>query len=127
MSKHANRQNIVGFGVLSAVVMKISVFWDITPCTALKVNSSFGGTRRLHLQGRPTSQARNQCEADSKQSLAELCPSGMVGRSGNLLMKNTIQIGRGTWVYSRVNLSVDHNNSELPINKNCNTPTHSNN
>jgi hypothetical protein len=30
--------------------MKSSVFWDITPCSLLKVNRRFGGTCRLHLQ-----------------------------------------------------------------------------
>jgi hypothetical protein len=32
--------------------MKSIVFWDITPCSLLKVNRRFGGTYRLHLQGR---------------------------------------------------------------------------
>jgi hypothetical protein len=27
-------------------------FWDITPCSPLSVNRRFGGTYRLHLQGR---------------------------------------------------------------------------
>jgi hypothetical protein len=41
--------------------MKSSVFWDIGPCSPLKVNRRFGGTYRLHLQGR-ISQARYQRE-----------------------------------------------------------------
>jgi hypothetical protein len=28
----------VGFEVLTAVVMKSTIFWDITPCSLLKVN-----------------------------------------------------------------------------------------
>jgi hypothetical protein len=28
----------VGFEVLTAVVMKSTIFWDITPCSPLKVN-----------------------------------------------------------------------------------------
>jgi hypothetical protein len=43
---------LVGFEVLTAVVMKSSIFWDITPCSPLKVNQRFGGTYRLHLQCR---------------------------------------------------------------------------
>jgi hypothetical protein len=35
---------IVGFEVLTAVVMKSYIFWDITPCIPLKVNRRFGGT-----------------------------------------------------------------------------------
>jgi hypothetical protein len=43
----------VGFDVLTAVVMKSTIFRDITPCSPLSVNRRFGGTYRLHLQGRP--------------------------------------------------------------------------
>jgi hypothetical protein len=32
--------------------MKSIIFWDITPGSPLNVNSRFGGTYRLHLQGR---------------------------------------------------------------------------
>jgi hypothetical protein len=41
------------------VVVKSIIFWDITPCSPLSVNRRFGGTYRLHLQGRRSS-ARNQ-------------------------------------------------------------------
>jgi hypothetical protein len=33
----------VGFLVLTAVVGKSSVFWNITPCSLWKVNRCFGG------------------------------------------------------------------------------------
>jgi hypothetical protein len=33
------------------VVMKSSVYWDITPCNPVKLNQRFTGTYRLHLQG----------------------------------------------------------------------------
>jgi hypothetical protein len=41
----------VGFEVLTAVVMKSSVFWNTstTPCSLLKVNGRFPGTCRPHL------------------------------------------------------------------------------
>jgi hypothetical protein len=39
---------------------KSAVFWDITPCSLLKVNRRFVGTYRLHLQGSRTSLSRNQ-------------------------------------------------------------------
>jgi hypothetical protein len=51
-------QCIVGFEVLTAVVIKSTIFWDITPCSPLGVNRRFGGTSRLHLQHRRTSRAR---------------------------------------------------------------------
>jgi dolichol kinase len=53
----------VGFEVLTAVVMKSAIFWDITPCSPLKVNRRFGGTCLLHLQGRRISRARNERES----------------------------------------------------------------
>jgi hypothetical protein len=43
--------------------IKNAMFWDITPCSPLKVNWRFGGTYRLHLQGRRISRARNQRES----------------------------------------------------------------
>jgi hypothetical protein len=33
--------------IQTAVVMKSSIFWDLTPCSLLKANRRFGGTRRL--------------------------------------------------------------------------------
>jgi hypothetical protein len=59
----------VGFEVLSVVVMKSSIFWDVTLCTLLKVNWRFGGTCCLHLQDQRISQARNWREAGSKHGL----------------------------------------------------------
>jgi hypothetical protein len=58
-----NSIHIVGFEVLTAVVMKSSSFWDITPCNPLKVKRRFGGICRLYLQGRRISRARNQRES----------------------------------------------------------------
>jgi hypothetical protein len=54
--------------------MNISVFWDITPCTPLKIDGCFGGIFRLHiqgLQGPRISQEINQHEARNKLSLLE--------------------------------------------------------
>jgi hypothetical protein len=52
-----------GFELLTAVVMKSTIFWDITPCSPLSVNRRFGGTYRIHLQGRIICRARNQRES----------------------------------------------------------------
>jgi hypothetical protein len=54
MNKIVSTKNIifVGFEVFTTVVMKSTIFWDITPCSPLKVYRRFGGTYRLHLQGR---------------------------------------------------------------------------
>jgi hypothetical protein len=53
----------VGFEVLTVVVMNSTVFWDILPCSPLKVNRRFGRIYRLHIQGRRISRARNQHES----------------------------------------------------------------
>jgi hypothetical protein len=43
--------------------MKSTIVWDIMPYSPLKINRRFGGTSRLHLQGRRISRARNQRES----------------------------------------------------------------
>jgi hypothetical protein len=54
-----NILQILGFEVLTAVVMKTTIFWDITMCSPLSVNGRFRGTRRYipedgtHLTDRP--------------------------------------------------------------------------
>jgi hypothetical protein len=60
--------------VPTTVVMKSSSFWDITPCSPLKVNRRFGGTCCLHLQGRRI-KARKRYEAVSKYRTAEIAIS----------------------------------------------------
>jgi hypothetical protein len=49
--------------------MKSSIFWNIMPCSPLKVNQCFRETCHLHLWGQRISQT-NQHEAGSKQSPA---------------------------------------------------------
>jgi hypothetical protein len=52
-----------GSEVLTAVVMKSTIFWDIMLCSPLRVNQRFGGgTYRLHLQGWRLSWASDQRE-----------------------------------------------------------------
>jgi hypothetical protein len=45
------------------LIEKSSISWDITQCSPMKVNRPFGGTYRLHLEGRRISRARNQSES----------------------------------------------------------------
>jgi hypothetical protein len=42
MKLKMKRTKVVGFEVLTAVVMKSSIFWDVSPCSPLKVNRRFG-------------------------------------------------------------------------------------
>jgi hypothetical protein len=37
---------------ITTELLKSIFFWDMTPCSALSGTRSFGGTYRLHLQGR---------------------------------------------------------------------------
>jgi hypothetical protein len=41
----------IGFEVLTAVVMKFAIFWDIAPCSSY-MSRRFGETDKLQLQGR---------------------------------------------------------------------------
>jgi hypothetical protein len=63
--------------------MKISIFWDITPSSPLKINRSFGRTCRLHHQDRWINRARTSSAFTLDSCLAysstlkteETCPS----------------------------------------------------
>jgi hypothetical protein len=49
-----------GYEVLTAVLVKSSIFWIITPCNPLEINRCFGEIYCVRLQ------SRNQLEARSK-------------------------------------------------------------
>jgi hypothetical protein len=53
-------ETYVGSEVLTAVVTKSSILWDVALCNPLKFNRRFGGTYHFHLQFRRISQTRNQ-------------------------------------------------------------------
>jgi hypothetical protein len=52
----------VRFEILTVMVVKSPIFWDITLYSQLKDNQRFGRTCRVHLQGRKMCQARHQHE-----------------------------------------------------------------
>jgi hypothetical protein len=72
---------------------KSSVFWDITPCSPLSVNRRFGGSYRLHLQGRKISQARNRCQAGSKEN------SGLLKTEATCFSEMSVDFKRTTRRY----------------------------
>jgi hypothetical protein len=87
---------IVGFEVLAAVVMKSSIFCYITPCNPLKVNRGFGGTYRLHLQGRIIYRPRYQRES---RRLAEFYSED----GGDMFLRNVGWFSTGfTALYPRI-------------------------
>jgi hypothetical protein len=55
---HTHSSVSVGCQFLMAVTMKGTVFWLVMPCNSERAQR-FGGTYRLHLQGRRVSQALN--------------------------------------------------------------------
>jgi hypothetical protein len=76
----------IRFEVLTAVDMKRSIFWNIMPCSPLKVNWHFGGTCRSLLHGRRISQARNQRESKWE---AELCSAySLTLKNGDMFLQN---------------------------------------
>jgi hypothetical protein len=74
---------IVGFEVLTVVVVKSTIFGDITPCSPLKVGLRFGGTYCLHLQGRRISRARYQRESRWQAEQAASQNFGLYRKQGN--------------------------------------------
>jgi hypothetical protein len=60
---HISHDITLKYGVLTAVVMNSSIFWDTTSCSPLKLNRRFGGTCLLNVQVRRMAQ-----EESDKQS-----------------------------------------------------------
>jgi hypothetical protein len=67
----ANKLGSVGFDCLTEVVMKSTVFWDISPSSPLKFNQRFGGIFRLHLQD-PISRTEYRMKAGGKPAFVTL-------------------------------------------------------
>jgi hypothetical protein len=68
-----NRGHHVGCEDLTAVSVKIAVFWALSPCIS-DTDRRFGETYRLHLQERRVSQAtnlQNQAAAETATSMTE--------------------------------------------------------
>jgi hypothetical protein len=66
---------VVGINILTAVVMTNYIFWDIPPCSPLKINRRFGGKSLFHLQSRII----NQDEAGSNQNVAIMMKTAILG------------------------------------------------
>jgi hypothetical protein len=58
----------VGFEILTALVVKSTIFWDITLCSLMDVYWCVGGMRCFHLQGPRLSQASKQQYRGSEQN-----------------------------------------------------------
>jgi hypothetical protein len=128
--------------------LKSIIFWDITPCSPLKVNRRFRGMYRLHLQGQGISQARNQHKSrwqaaysstlkmeaiyssemsvDFQQNTRRYIPEH--NTLHNHHCENLKSYTGIHWFNSKkINLQIDWFNNQLTINwqltKNCTQPT----
>jgi hypothetical protein len=61
----------IGFEVLTAAVMKSTIFWDITPCSSLKVNRRFGATYASVFRAKELAELETSVKEGGKQSSAE--------------------------------------------------------
>jgi hypothetical protein len=68
LKRDCKQYNLKGFEVFTVVVMKSIIFWDMMPCSPLSCNRHFGGTYRLHLQGRRIISARTSRQAGSNST-----------------------------------------------------------
>jgi hypothetical protein len=57
------KRHVVGFEVLTLVVMKIVIFLDIASCSPY-MNRRFEGKYHLHLQGRKSAEQETSVRAD---------------------------------------------------------------
>jgi hypothetical protein len=82
----------VRFEVFTAVTMKNAVFWDVAPCRSCRLNRRFGGTYRLHLQGRKICERRTSVSRWLQTSYQSKTPSyiwaGGEGDGGDMFLWN---------------------------------------
>jgi hypothetical protein len=74
-----NSSIYVGFEILTAVTIKITILWGVRPCSLVEFHRHFRATHSLHLEGRRASQARSRRQADALSpslslSLSRLLP-----------------------------------------------------
>jgi hypothetical protein len=112
-------------------ILKSSVFWDITPCSPLKVNRRFRGTYRLYLQGRRTSRTRNQPESrwQTETCLFSLRPwrwSRYVSPKRQLTFNGLHSVRRQYTLETSANNTTKHKSSKKPRNGNTRIDTANN-
>jgi hypothetical protein len=83
-------------------ILKIYIFWVIMYCGPFKVNRSFAGICRLHLQNRQRDQARNHHQAGSKyispkRPLTFNLLHGIISQKTELFVTTTVRISNPAW------------------------------
>jgi hypothetical protein len=97
-----------------------SIFWDVTPCSRLKVNRSFGETYRLHLQGWRVNQEINQHEAGRKTSFISLFRlafrglHGVISHKIQLFITTAVRTSNSTLKYLSGEWSVGQELNSIP-------------
>jgi hypothetical protein len=90
-----------------------SIFWNITPCSPLEVNRSFGRKYRLHLQGRKVSRTRNQRESRWQTETFNGI-HGVISQKTELFITTTVRTSNPTWLSMiirkelEINWKLDH-------------------
>jgi hypothetical protein len=87
-------KNPTRFWYFNPTVTKSTIFWDITPCSPLKVNRRFRETHRFHLQGR-ISRARYQRESRWQATCSYETLVVFSGLHGAISLKITLFITTG--------------------------------
>jgi hypothetical protein len=85
--------------IVKAVVMKSSVFWDITPCSRFNVERHFRRIYRFHLVGRRISHARNEHEAVSEHDGFSLAYSLTLKMDSSYSSETSVDFQRTTRCY----------------------------
>jgi hypothetical protein len=83
---------VIAVQVLTAVVMKSFVFWDITPCSPLSINRRFGGSCGHTLHGR-------RINRKNVDFLLDLFFDPEMGAT--FCSKMSVDIQQNTWHYIR--------------------------
>jgi hypothetical protein len=79
---HRNYASAIAAIPWAIIPLKSTNFWDITPCSPLKVSWRFGGIYRLHLQGWRISQERNQREGRWQAEGSDMFPKRQLSFNG---------------------------------------------
>jgi hypothetical protein len=95
----ASPWSYVGFDVLTAVVMKSSVHWDIMPCILVNVNRRFGGTSSLNILGWRVSHTINQLQVGNFMLVSCFPYSSTLNKEATCSSKTAVNIHRIIWRY----------------------------
>jgi hypothetical protein len=83
-------------GVETSWTLKSTIFWDITLCSLLSIYRRFGGTYRLHLQGRKISLARWRRHIPPKRRFTLNGLHGVISQKIELFITTAVRTSNST-------------------------------